>query len=75
MAEAIDRAETGRSIEAVLMLGFVDCEHPRPALVAVESDFRPGLAGRRRSPQNREHQMGDPVALDADRRVAEQDVF
>jgi DNA invertase Pin-like site-specific DNA recombinase len=28
-----------------------------------------------RSPQNREHEMGDPVALDADRRVAEQDVF
>jgi hypothetical protein len=27
------------------------------------------------SPQNREHEMGDPVALDADRRIAEQDVF
>jgi hypothetical protein len=26
-------------------------------------------------PQDREHEMGDPVALDADRRVAEQDFF
>ena len=27
------------------------------------------------SAEHREHQMGDPVALDADRRVAEQDVL
>jgi hypothetical protein len=27
------------------------------------------------SPQHREHEVGDPVALDAYRRVAEQDVF
>jgi hypothetical protein len=28
-----------------------------------------------RSPQDREHEMSDPVALDADSRVTEQDVF
>ena len=54
---------------------FVDGEHPRPALVAVESDLRPVLGGAVGSPQDRKHEMGDPVALDADRRVAEQDLF
>ncbi len=57
------------------MLGFVDGEHPRSALVAVESDFGPVLGDAVWSPQNREHEMDDPVALDADRRVAEQDLF
>ena len=33
------------------------------------------LLALRWSPQNWEDEMGDPVALDADRRVAEQDVL
>ena len=74
-----------RHLRYILPLGYDDIRalfltemtryYTRPALIAAESDFRPVLGDAVGSPQNREHEMGDPVALDADRRAAEQDVF
>jgi hypothetical protein len=73
----IDRL-TGRQVTPVGFpeIGKGPSANPEPLLTWTFWSGRPAVLGDAvGSPQNREHEMGDPVALDADRRVAEQDVL